>query len=73
MQSLSKGHTIHHTYAVAYYRSQIENPTNTSLDGLDQALVQVLDLVGNGKATVVLAVDLNCPDSDWDRLSQAWL
>ena len=56
-------------YVGAYYRSQIDNPTNTSLDGLDKALEQVFDLVGNGKATVVLAGDLNCPDIDWDSLS----
>ena len=56
-------------YVGAYYRSQIDNPTNTSIDGLDNALEQVIDLVGNGKVTAVLAGDLNCPDIDWDSLS----
>ena len=51
-------------YVGAYYRSQIDNPSNTSLDGLDKALEQVFELVGNSKSTVVLAGDFNCPDID---------
>ena len=56
-------------YVGAYYRSQVDNSPNTSLDGLDSALEQVYDLVGNSKSTVVLAGDFNCPDIDWDSLS----
>ena len=56
-------------YVGAYYRSQVDNSPNTSLDGLDSALEQVYDLVGNSKSTVVLAGDFNCPDIDWDNLS----
>ena len=56
-------------YVGAYYRSQVDNSPNTSLDGLDSALEQVYDLVSNSKSTVVLAGDFNCPDIDWDSLS----
>ena len=56
-------------YVGAYYRSQVDNSPSTSLDGLDSALEQVYELVGNSKFTVVLAGDFNCPDIDWDSLS----
>ena len=56
-------------YIGAYYRSQIDNTANTSLDGLSSALSQVTELVGNSKATVILTGDFNCPDISWDSLS----
>ena len=56
-------------YVGAYYRSQIDNPSNTSLDSLDKALEQVFEVVGNSKSTVILAGDFNCPDIDWDSSS----
>ena len=53
---------------MAYYRSQIDNPLNSSLDGLESALKQVSDLIKNGKATILLAGDFNCPGIDWGTL-----
>ena len=53
----------------AYYRSQTDNTTNESLDGLDAALQQVSSTIGNSKATVVLAGDFNCKDICWDTHS----
>ena len=56
-------------YIGAYFRSQIDNTANTSLDGLSSALSQVTDLVSNSKGTVILMGDFNCPDICWDSLS----
>ena len=56
-------------YAGAYYRSQIDNGPNTSLDSLNKALELVEAKVGNGKASIVLAGDFNCRDIDWETLS----
>ena len=56
-------------YIGAYYRSQIDNSPNKSLDSLDKALEHVFGLVGNSKSTVILAGDFNCPDIDWDSSS----
>ena len=56
-------------YIGAYYRSQIDNAENTSLDGLQSAINQVAALVGNSKSTVILAGDFNCPGISWDTLS----
>ena len=53
----------------AYYRSQIDNSSNESLDGLEAALQQVSTLVGNSNATVILAGDFNCKDICWDTHS----
>ena len=50
----------------AYNRSQIDNSINESLDGLEAALQQVSTLVGNSKATVILAGDFNCKGISWD-------
>ena len=54
-------------YVGGYYRSQIDNTPNSSLDGLETALEQVTNLVGNSKATVHLSGDFNCPDVDWEN------
>ena len=55
-------------YVMAYYRSQIDNSANTSLDSLESAIKQVVELVGNSKSTIILAGDFNCPGIDWDNL-----
>ena len=52
-------------YTMAYYRSQIDNPRNTSLDSLEIAITEVMRLIGNSKATLILTGDFNCPGIDW--------
>ena len=54
-------------YVGCYYRSQIDNTPNTSLDGLGSALEQVSNLVGNSKSAVHLSGDFNCPEIDWEN------
>ena len=53
----------------ALCRSQIANPSNESLDGLECMLHHVSTLVSNSKATLTLAGDFNCKDICWDILS----
>ena len=52
-------------YVMTYYRSQIDNPHNTSLDSLDKAITEVVNLIGNSKGTLILTGDFNCPGIDW--------
>ena len=52
-------------YIMAYYRSQIDNPRNTSLDSLEIAITEVMRLIGNSKATLILTGDFNCPGINW--------
>ena len=48
----------------AYYRSQIDNLSNESLDGRESALHQVSILVSNSKTTVIFSRKYTC----WDTL-----
>ena len=56
-------------YIGAYYRSEIDNTANISLDGFSFDLSQVTNLVDISKATVLLTGDFDCPDICWDSLS----
>ena len=52
-------------YVMTYYRSQTDNPHNTSLDSLEKAITEVIGLIGDSKGTLILTGDFNCPGIDW--------